>query len=143
MQAGIQGHLPPEDFPMCRNKGDEDTDSINSSRSSSSDSTDGHGPCVDQVIPLRSVESNKRRTSQWSSPPRASRGTAVGVALICAITVAISASLCSGCFGWLYRADSDACGGSRRDEAKVKMDDGAAAKKVRASAAVVLSFEIL
>ncbi|CAN0417254.1 unnamed protein product [Pylaiella littoralis] len=114
---------------MCRNKGDEDTDSINSSRSSSIDSTDGHGPCVDQVIPLRSVESNKRRTSQWSSPPRASRGTAVGVALICAITVAISASLCSGCFGWLYRADSDACGGSRRDEAKVKMDDGAAAKK--------------
>lgn len=145
MEAGVLCR-PPEGFPICGVKGEEDTDSINSS---SSDSTDGHGSssALDkEEVPLRSFEhinnNSSRRTWQWSllvpsSPRVCRRGTAVAVAaiaLICAITAAIGANLCGGCFGGLCWAGGDDGAGSgcrRRGGVKLKMGDDGAALQVR------------
>lgn len=134
---------------MCGIKGEEDTDSVNSS---SSDSTDGHGSSptaavADEEVPLLSgslfEHNNNNRSSssssssrmwQWSlSSPRACRrGAAVAVAaiaLVCAITAAIGANLCGGCFGrlcWAGGDDGTGSGCSRRGGVKLKMGDGTA-----------------
>lgn len=103
---------------MCRTS--EDGGSSAGSRSSS-DSSD-HSEVLPQAIPCFDKASPVFTYNEagWWSPPRTSRGAVV--ALVCALSAAISLSLCGGCVGGLLCwTDSSQGEGSKL----LKMSDGA------------------
>lgn len=111
-------------FSMCRTSEDGGSSAGSRSNSDSSDHSEVLPqaiPCFDKASPVFTYNE-----AGWWSPPRTSRGAVV--ALVCALSAAISLSLCGGCFGGLLCwTDSSQGGGKKQSDGSklLKMSDGA------------------